>query len=256
MANRYKLYNINNELLCTITDQSLKVLDTEFPVEVEIIERSYKPGADFPGIQRDESKELVFTYDINYQSEQDFRNYYNLLSRNFRATRTIRDDINSMTTDVLLNNQSVTYDEGGFNLGAKVTVTFVQLTPYWEDAAFTTLTASGIGTTQIVGINNGYIDTPPIITLTALEQITKFSIRILETGDGILIRDLQFGINGLNTYIIDNKEGTSELNQLDRRDKIKSGTGFFDMQVGSNTFDIQSNGNMLIEINFKKRYYI
>jgi len=255
MADRYVLVDeLGNEF--TIQDETIKVIDTDFDIDLETVERSYKAGADFPGIQRDASKELTMIYDINYANEQSFRAYYNTLTQKLRSARQLRDTINNMETDILLQNLSISYDEGGFNLGAKITVSFQQLIPYWEDTVYTTVSASGIGTTQIIASNAGYIDTPPIITLTALEQVNKFSIRILETGAGILIRDLQFGLNGLNTYIVDNKEGTSELNQLNRADKIQSGTGFFDMQVGTNTFEIISSGDMLIEIKYKRRYYI
>jgi hypothetical protein len=255
MTYRYQLIDANDNTT-TIQDQTFKLLTDAFDIEVDIVEKSFTSGADFPGIQRDASKELTFRYDINEANEQTFRTYFNELTRQFRKTIKIKDLFNNIETEVLYQNQTISYDEGGFLHGSAVEVTFVQLRPFWEDSTFQIATESGLTAGEITINNNGYIETPSIITIEASELITKMSIRINETGDGIIIRDLQFGTRGLNTYIIDNKAGTAELNQILRNQKIQNETGFFNLQVGINTMIFELNGAAEIEVKWKRRYYI
>ena len=92
--------------------------------------------------------------------------------------------------------------------------------------------------------------------MVANSNVVKFSIRLRETGEGILVEDLEFGLLGLNTYIIDNVDGVIELNTLNRNQKIRSGTGFFNLQVGINTPEFVATDSVDIEIKFKQRYYI
>ena len=252
---RWALIDISNNKY-EIDNKSFKLLTDDFIVEAETIERSYQPGADFPGLQRDASKELSFVHDLNISSENTFREEVNNITRQFRKTLIIRDQIRDIQTEVLYIGQSIEYDEGGFNKGAKITVNFKQIIPFWEDVDENEVVETGTNIGVITINNSGYIETPPEITIEAEEQITKFSVRINETGDGILIRDLQFGINGLNTYIIDNKEGISELNQINRNNKIARDTGFFNLKVGINTIIFESNGSASLTISWKRRYYI
>ena len=252
---RYSLIDSNDNTY-DIDNKSFKLLSDDFDIEVDIVERSYQAGADFPGIQRDASKELTFQYDINLPDDSSFRDEINLITQKFRSTVKIWDKKLNLTTDVLYASQSIQYDEGGFLRGAKINVTFTQLTPYWEDKDFNTEIQSGL-TAGIITINNaGYIETPAIFTIVADGNITKFSLRITETGDGIVIKDLQFGTVGLDTYIIDNSEGTAELNQILRNNKIQQGTGFFNLAVGINTIEFIANGSAQIQAQWKRRYYI
>jgi hypothetical protein len=255
MATRYRLVDQDGNTF-DITDPTFRMLDDSASIEADIVERSFRAGADFPGIQRDESKELNFVYSLNNSNEQTFRNYYNQLTYWFRKTRYIQDIINNIETEVLYVDRSIGYDNGGFNKGAENNETFRQLRPFWEDIDYQEEEETGITSDTIILNNNGYYETPALITIQALEQITKISMRINETGNGIIIKDLQFGVRGLNTYVIDNKDGTIELNQILRNQKIQSGTGFFNLRVGVNTMVIQLNGQAEVTIRFKRRYYI
>jgi hypothetical protein len=255
MANRWVLVD-NDGNTKTITNQSFKRLEALLTVEADIIERTFKAGADFPGIQRDMASELAFQYDKNKLLEDDFRGDVNQLMYWLRKTIIVQDTVNQIETDVILTDHSINYDEGGFNQGALNNTTFIMLKPYWRDIRYSTEGDTGVSADSFVISNTGWVETPSIITITALEPITKFSIRLNETLEGIVVGDLQFGSLGLDTYIIDNENGTLELNGVNRKNKIKSGTGFFNLVVGTNTLVFQLNGTAEIEIKWKRRFYI
>jgi phage-related protein len=252
---RYRFISDDGQFF-DLDDSTFKLMDDTASIEVDFVEKSFQSGADFPGVQRDQSKSISFRYDINYPDEQTFRDRINLLRFWFRKARTLQDLINNIETDVVLTDYSIQYDEGGFNLGAVGNVSFRFLNPFWEDINYTVESDSASNSGLILVNNTGYIETPPIFTVTALSAVTKFSFRIRETAEGILIRDLQFSNTGLNTYIIDCKEGVAEINGILRNDQIKSGTGFFNLRVGQNTIDISAKGSIMVEMKYKKRYYI
>ena len=113
---RYTLIDIDgNEF--EIQDETFKLESKSFSVELDIIERTFQAGADFPGIQRDKSGVLNFTNDVNKSDEQIFRNTKNTLIQKLRNTILIRDNINKIETDVRLQEITVNYDIGGYNLG-------------------------------------------------------------------------------------------------------------------------------------------
>ena len=252
---RWKLLDIDNNSY-TIPDDSLRILERSFKIETDIIEKSFRAGADFPGIQRDTSAEIGFKYDYNINDEQTFRTYLNTLIMNLRKSVILQDTVNQIQTDILLSEKSISYDEGGFNFGSQNEITFKQLRPFWEDIISTDVSFTGYTSGQVIIDNQGYIETPPVITLYAEGPVTKISIRVNETGEGIVIKDLQFGSLGLNVYIIDCKEGTSELSGVNRNNMIQNGTGFFNLKVGTNTLQFEFDGNRAVDISYKKRYWI
>jgi hypothetical protein len=239
-----------------ILNKNFKRLEDDSTIEVDTIKKSFRAGSDFPGIQRDEAKEIVFQYDIFDPVESEFRRKENEFREFLRKTILIKDTVRQIQTTVLLTNHAIAYDEGNFLHSSRNTITLEQLIPFWEDIEEQVYRESGSSIGVISINNNGYVDTPPIITITALEQNRKFTVYINETREGILIEDDQFGINALNTYIIDCIDGTAELNSLDRRKKIKPTTGFFQLKVGINTVIFNFVGESEIEIRFRRRYYL
>jgi hypothetical protein len=172
-----------------------------------------------------------------------------------RKAYILKDIINNIQTEVVLGSHTITYDDGGYFLGSMNLILFKQLRPFWEDVDYT---YENLGSSEnVIRINNtGYVETPPIITIQALEQITKLSVRVRENGYGIFIKDLQFGTTGLNTYIIDNGDGYAELNGINRNQKISNNTGFFTLIIGMNTLDFSLNGAANIEVKWKRRFYL
>jgi hypothetical protein len=251
---RYILIDENDNQF-ELDDNTYKILSDTFETEVDVVERSFRSGADFPGIQRDTSKELVFTYDLN-TTEALFRSTFNERTKQFRKSVTIRDTINSLETSVRYQSTNVSYDDGGQFLGAKIDVTFIQLKPYWEDISYTEINDSGSGTLDLPIANTGFSDVPSLITVTANAATTQMSFRVINTNEGMVIKDLQFGASGLNEYIIDNLNGNVTLNEVNRNEKIQSGTGFFNFPVDNSTLQVETNGDVDILVQYKNRYYI
>lgn len=257
VKNRYVLVD-DDDNTYTINDGSFKRAEDSSTVEVDIIEKTFKGGAVFPGIPRDESKEISFNYSLSRRLESEYRAYENNLRMWLRKTRWIRDTVNNYETEVYLTDATITYDAegGGFQLSSENSITLKQLRPYWQDINYNKESESGASGGTIIVDNDGYAETPSIITLEALEPCYKFSIRVNETGNGILIQDSSFGVAGNNTYIIDNAEGEAELNMVDRRNKIKANTGFFNLRIGINTVIFDFTGQCSFSIKWKRRYYI
>lgn len=256
---RYLLVDVSGGTY-QINDDTFRRMEDESTIEVDIIERSFKAGADFPGIQRDESKEISYQYQIN-TSEQAYRLYENQLRQKLRKVRWIRDTINNIETEILFKESAIAYDDGGFNLGSVNNISFIQLKPYWRDVEPTILQESGVSSQAFIIENNGYVETPTIITIQALEPCPKFQIintceDIELDGQGIVVEDIQFGTVGLDTYIIDNGAGAVELNQADRRNKVRLGTGPFNLGVGRNRLDFTLQGQCAITIEWRRRYYL
>ena len=251
---RYVLVDINNNEY-QINNESFKRLEDGSTIQADTIERSFKAGSVFPGEQRDESKEITFQYNIDYNNEQDYRLAENVLRMNLRKAYILKDIVNNIQTEILLTEHTIAYDDGGMFLGSINNIMFKQLRPFWEDIDYT-YESLGSSENTIRIDNTGFIETPPIITIQALEQITKLSIRLRENGYGIYIKDLQFGTTGLNTYIIDNGDGYAELNGINRNQKISNNTGFFNLIIGQNTLDFVLNGAANIEVKWKRRFYL
>ncbi len=252
---RYKFVNAS-DVEYIVLNESFKLLEESNPVEADLVERSFEAGSELPGIQRDESKEFVFQYDENHPTETEFRDQMNEYLYYARNAVKIIDTVINREIPVVFIDNTISYDAGGFKNGAICQTTFQALLPYWRDVDYQIESDSGVSADTQIITNNGWVDAAPVFTITALEQITKFSIRNLTTGLGILIQDLQFGILGLNTYIIDMEEGTVELNGFSRESRIKGGTGFFKLPVGSSILEFTLNGQATIETKFKRRYYI
>jgi hypothetical protein len=237
-------------------DKTLFFLEAQFKIDADFIEKSNRDGADIIGLDRVESKELPFQFQV-WGKEQDFRKNLNELFFWFRKTKYVIDTVNKIRAKVNISEQSLKYIMGGFNRFSDTTVNFKMLSPYWEDSEETVESLSSISTGQIVIENDGYAPTPPIFEIAALEPTSKFSIIIQETIEGIAIKDLQFGNNGLDNYYIDCDEGLAELdNNTDRSEFIREGTGFFNLIVGTNTLLISSNGEIDVTVRYRRRWWL
>lgn len=242
----------------TLDDYTFTMLSEESQIEVNIVERSFRAGADFPGQKRHKSRELTFSYNINKGIEQDFRDYENEMRYQLNKAIKLRDTVREVETLIELSSVTIEYDEGGFLHGATVTITLIMLQPYWEDIIETSVYEySTTGTSKELDNSLGYIETPVIIVLTANAPCSSISFRNDETGIGIRIEDLAFGVLGNDEYTIDMKEGFVYLGDEERNNRIADGSGFFNLEPKlSNTITFDLNGNCDVEFKFKKRYYI
>jgi hypothetical protein len=255
VATRYRLIDSDNNTY-DLTDETFKLMTDDYGVEVDLIEKSFQAGAVFTGVQRDESKELSFTYEIYYDDDTSFTLAQNELIKQFRKAVKLRDIILERETEVYYNSLNIKYIEGSQYRGAQVTVNFNQVLPYWEELSYRESTLSGITSGQIIINNDGYTETPPIITISTLTTVSNFSIELLENSRGIIIKDNQFGGFSLSEYVIDCKAGTFLLSGIDRSQLVKQGTGPFNLILGTNTLEFVSNDLIDVKVQWKKRYYI
>lgn len=242
---------------------SLQIMDDTFPVEVEIIERSYTDGGIVPGETRGESKELAFRVDINRLLESGYRNVVNDMFYYIRKVVKIQDTINNIETDVRCVEKSITYDQGGFFHGSIVNFTLKQIIPFWWDINYIEISEFESGS-NILSINNdGYYDAWPIFILKTNIEIPKFLIKELNSGYGIGIGDLQFGKTNLDTYVIDCENGecllgSSETGGILRNTRILQGTNFFPLRRRINDLQVFTwlNRDVDFTCKYKRRYFI
>lgn len=255
MAVRYVIIDKDDNEF-EINDDTWTRPNDAFDIEVDIIEKSFRAGADFPGQKRTMSRELEFTYDHNKGNDDDFRSRINELMLEFSKAVKIRDDILNLETDVIFKGKNIQYSTGGLYRGASIIATFVQPIPYWEDLSFTEVLITNTAQSNFSMTNSGFVESPPLITITATQTFSEFSLRVTETLQGVVIVEPQFGLVGLDQYIIDCKDGTFELNGLDRKASVQQGTGPFLLPVGDSTVEWKANGRADVSIKFKKRFYI
>lgn len=252
--NRYQFINSDGDTY-DVVNGTIKILDESGTIELDKVEKSYLEGAVVPGVQRDMSKQLIFTINVNNQVDSTFRAEYNELVTQAREATIIKDKILSLQTSVRLVERSFSFDEGGQLRGGVFSFTFEQLTPYWEELTYRT---ASVETGDLVINNGGNLPTSPIITATTpSEQIDRFLIKIVEDNFGIGISDLAFGTQGLNSYLIDCVNGEISLQGILRNQKILAGTGFFQLRRGQNTLRMKTTNDALaFSIQWKQRYWI
>jgi hypothetical protein len=259
---RYMIIDENGTQF-TLNHGSLQILDDSFPVETDVIERSFTDGAIAPGESRATGKELSFKVDINEPTEQAYRAVVNNLFYWIRKAVILRDTINNIETDVRVLEKSITYDTGGFLHGSVVNWTFQQLIPFWRDVAWQEESENVSLSNVLVLENDGYYDTPAIFILNTDQEIPRFLVKELNTNLGIGIADLNFGKVNLETYVIDNENGeallgSGETGGVLRNDRILSGTGFFFLRRGTNNLQVFTwqDRDVDFTVRWKRRYFV
>jgi hypothetical protein len=229
-------------------------------IDLDIIERSFTPGAFAIGERRIKSSMLKLTADIKADSDADFKDSANEVLYYAKNAEYIEDDDNSIRAKIELSNFILTpMDEvGTFYRYEKLEMTFSMLTPYWEK---TTLeTESFTDSSKVIALNNqGYLPTPPEFTIESSAACDSFSFWITENQQGIEINDLSFGTDTtLDTYTVDNFNGVVTLgdNETNRNDRISNNTGFFEFPVGSSTLNFVASVSVDVTISYRERYYI
>lgn len=234
----------------------IKVSTENREIDIDNIQRSFKPGSIVLGEKRIASNDLVLEFEINQNEDVDFRPLLNNLLYWARKAIYLLDTDNEIRTKITLSAIEIPWDAGGRLRGTKGTVTFVQETPYWEDT--TELEETGSGTTIVKAINNtGYLPTPAVFTLTTTTTTGGFEIFITENSEGIDIQDLSFGTDtDLLVYIVNCSTGEALLGGVNRNDRIRGGSGFFDLPVGTFTLNIESDQSLTLSMKYRRRYWI
>jgi hypothetical protein len=264
---RYRLVDINNNTydLSPSDYFSIERNDDKSSTEIKLVERSNQAGAEVSGDPRDKSKEISFSFNYCNQDESDFRTFINNLLYQFKKAVKIQDVINSIETEIIFSDPSLKYDTGSVHKVVEGGIKCKQITPYWRDINLTSHNINPDSNAYEYTINNtGWVETPSYIQVSlnsAISSIPDFTVRIKNTTFGINIQDSQFGINNLNYYQIDNKDGICQIwdgliSPVDRTDKIYAGTGFFNLQIGIQTLQFINLQGASILLYYRNRYYL
>lgn len=229
-------------------------------IDLDIVEKTFMSGGVFIGERRIETQEISLTVEFAFDTDEGYRDAYNNLAYYAQACEYIEDTDNNIRTKVECSSIS---DNPDSNIGTtsrtgQAQITFTQLTPYWED--LTESTDSDTGTDLTFNLTNqGYLDTPPKFEIIASALCQGFAIYMTTPKRGIEIQDLNFGSNTtLDNYEIDCNEGTALIGDdlINRNDRIRGGSGFFDFPVGSFTLYAEFSASCSITITWRNRYYI
>lgn len=229
-------------------------------IDLDIIEKSFTPGALFSGDRRAESKNITFSLLIAKETEAEYRQEYNDYVNYASRAEYIED----LDNDTRIRVEFVSHidkpsSETGTILGAgRIELSFKILTPFWEDLTEITNNVSGTEFTTAIN-NSGAADTPATFELSVSALCDFIQIFITDPVRGIEIQDLAFGTDAtLDEYIINNDTGEALLgdDQIDRNSRISNGSGFFDFPVGSFTLNFKFSVSVDVVIKYRRRYYI
>ena len=256
-GNEFNLNGSSSSLL-GILKNTFTIKETILEREINIIQKSYKDGAVCPGTQRSQSKSLPFSFEIAIDDVSLFKSNFNNLEYWCRKAEKIIDKTNNLITPVKFKELSIPYDAGSLMKSATCSLVFVQLDPYWFNEEYTVLNRSGAAI-EIPYVNNGFVDAFPVITLEANSGCQDIVIIESTTRRGLIITDFSFGQEeAYNTLTIDCEEGKVLLSGFTgtRNNRIKAGTGFFHLPVGSGNIEIQTSVSVDAEVKFRKGYLL
>jgi len=229
--------------------------------DAEMEEKNFIHGGVINDIKRIKSKDLSLKIIKHYDTDSAYRSAMNNIINKFYTAVKIQDIILNIETDVKFESDSIKYEDGSYLRVAEHSFNFKRKNPFWQDISYTTINITGTAllTTGSQSItNSGILPTPPLITLTAVggSLAPNILLQVIETNAGLSIQDLEFGLVGLTSYVIDNLNASALLGGIKRNNKIWFNTGFFYLPVGVSTLYYNITGNVNIKIEYKQRYFL
>ncbi len=229
----------------------------DFQNDNRIVPNSAIAGSVKLGKTRLMSREITLRFTRAHSATSDFRTAENVFMEFLQRAVLLVDKTNSISIKIAVIGNSLPYDVGSHKLSSSNEITLMALEPFWKALTPDNETDSLLtGTNTIALTNSGYLETPPIITLTAVVAVTQFQIYIDATKNGIQIDDTLFGTISYNEMVIDCEQGTVKLEGVDRTQSILPVSGYFTIPVGSSDLKIVTTSDMDIDMDFYKRYYI
>ena len=229
-----------------------------FAWDVRVAERSALEGDVKLGESRIRSREITFDY--TRAVGEDSAAYIedeNTLLLWLNKTELLVDVTNNREIKCTVLSFESAYDDGGHKISGSGSFSLLLLNPFWEDISPQNITQTILVIeTDIPVTNNGFLDVPFIITITATSACPFFQLSCVETNEGIEVADDIFGTAAFEEMVINMEEGTIVINDLDRRNKITPGTGFFRFPVGSSTLRVDTVTQFDIDVNWYERSFI
>lgn len=234
----------------------IKVSVENREIDLDNIQKSFLAGSVVKGEKRIASNDLILEFDINAKDDDTFRPILNELLFAARNAVFLLDTENDIRTKITLSAIEIPWDAGSRLRGTSGALTFIQETPYWEDIPQIELNESGSSISTVID-NTGFLETPAVFTLVTTVATAGFEIFITETAAGVEIQDLSFGVDPeLLTYILNNETGESLLGGINRNDRIRGGSGFFQFPVGVFTLNIESDQSLDVNIKYRRRFWV
>lgn len=233
--------------------------DDEYSFDNKILERSNLPGSVLVGNPRIEGRGISLSVKAASSDSQVFRGEVNQLLEFVARTRYLVDVTNDMQIAVIVSDASVSYESGSLKLMATNQLEFVALNPYWESLTPDEVTGTALADTikQVAIDNQGYLTSPPVITLVAVGVINSIQFTIVSNNIGIQIDDVLFGTTGNLTMAVNCETGEVSVGAINRNASIVESTGFFDLPIGADTLNIlAADEDVGYTITFKKRYFV
>ena len=252
-------FNLNdNVVFGTVALNSLTSDVDPFVWENKIVEKSSLPGSVKLGKSRLQSRTLTFHYTRAVGSDSDaFREDENTLLMWLDKAVYLLDKTNLLQIPISAETHDILYDLGGHKISGGGTFTVFLLDPFWEAVtAQTDVTVVPAAQTDIALDNDGFLKAPPVFTLVATAATNSVQLSVVETNEGLEILDSVFGTTGFTQMDIDCNAGTVLIGDLDRRNQITAGTGFFQFPVGSFTLRVTPAVQITVTTDWKERYYL
>lgn len=252
-------YELNNDAgIDTVAKNSLTSLSDDFVWDQRIEQRSFLHGAVKLGKDRIAARSITFDYTRAVGEDSSaYRLAENTLMLWLNKTVYLIDKTNNLRVKIAVKNHTPQYDEGGHKISGTGSFNIILLDPFWEATVQDTYNDTlSSGENSFTLNNEGYLTSPPTITLTAGSAVTEIEIYVDETRDGIEISEDLLGTPGFEVAIIDCKEGTYFIEDIDRRNKLTEGTGFFELPVGLSNIFVTLDAGLDIQIDWRKRYFI
>lgn len=232
-------------------------------LDLDIIEKSFTPGAKINGNRRLASKNFEISLQLfNGATEDDdtYREKYNDIAYYASRAEYIEDTDNNTRMRVELENVNDRAQDPATSVlrSGWADISFIMLDPFWEDTVEQVINSSGTEFTLAIN-NSGFIDTPARFEIATSSICELIQIFITDPVRGIEVRDLIFGSTAtLDDYVIDNNNGKVLLgdDSINRNSRIASGSGFFYFPVGNFTLNLKFSVAITIAIKYRRRFFV
>ena len=250
-------YELSGVSIISPAKKSITFLNDRFDFDSKIIENSSLPGSVKLGKTRLKSSEIIMVLSRAHNNSDDFKEAENELIMWLNKAVRLIDFTNYRTISICIGNVTINYDPGSHKLSSDNEFSLKLIKPYWESIPKKVEIDSLIIDINSITINNeGVLIVPPIITFEAIIAVAQIQMYIDETKEGIQINDALFGTIGYQTLIIDCKNGTVKIGDLDRTNNILTGTGYFQLPIDVSILKIIPTAACDITIEWNERFYL
>ena len=169
--------------------------------------------------------------------------------------------LQDLTSDIqteieMSENADTPMNEGLEYILGSNTLKFEMLSGFWEDIDETTATQSAFFQSgdSISITNDSLFPCFPVITLTAVNDCTEFTMTNTTTGESFTIGNTSFVAGTI--FVVDSRNGLITLQGVESSVSLADGSGFISLAPGLNSIAFESAvaGEAYISTGFRKRF--